>query len=50
MCLVRFFHPAGHHPAIIAKSDEDFPNFKNLKFSVKIRVIQKNFKKEFYTH
>ena len=42
--LVRYLHPADHHLAKIKKSDRLFGdelNIEDIKFSVKIRDIQK---------
>ena len=47
-CLVRYLNPADHHPASIRKNDKDFArkhDFKDIKFPVKIRDIQKVEKK-----
>ena len=47
-CLVRYLNPADHNLKRIAKSDDDFakkPDFKDMKFPVKIRDIHKIGKK-----
>ena len=47
-CLVRYLNPADHNPRRITKTDKDFaerPDFKEIKFPVKIREIQKFEKK-----
>ena len=47
-CLVRYLNPANHDPARITKVDKDFtqkPDFKDIKFTVKIRGIPKIEKK-----
>ena len=49
-CLVRYLN---HHPAGITKSDKEFTkrlDFKDIKFPVKTRDIQKIEKKELYSH
>ena len=46
--LVRYLYPADHHLATITKADNDFArelDFKDIKFSVKIRDIHKIEKK-----
>ena len=43
-CIVRYLHPADHHPARIRKTDEilaDELNFEGIKFPVKIKDIHK---------
>ena len=43
-CLVKYLHPADHHPAGITKVDKIFLKklgFKGIKFPVKIRDIHK---------
>ena len=45
--LVRYLHPADHHPDRVTKADKDFErkyDFKNIKFPVEIRDIHKIFK------
>ena len=52
-CLVRYLNPADHHPEKITKADKDFAkklDFRDIKFLVKIRDIQKNCQKEFHQH
>ena len=52
-CLVRYLHPADHHPARITKAHRDFArklNFEVIKFPVKIRDIYKIEKNAFYCH
>ena len=47
-CLVRYLNLANHHPARITKLDKDFAktlDFKDIKFSFKIRDIHKTEKK-----
>ena len=47
-CLVRYLNREDHNPRRIAKADKDFAkrlNFKDIKFRVKIRDIQKLLKK-----
>ena len=47
-CLVKYLHPADHHPARITKADKNFAkelDFKDKKFPVKIRAIHKIEKK-----
>ena len=47
-CLVRYLHPADHHPPRITKADKNFANeldFKDIKFAVKIRDFHKTDKK-----
>ena len=47
-CLVRYLNPVNYHPAIITKADKKFVkklDFKDIKFIVKIRGIQKIEKK-----
>ena len=47
-CLVKYLHPADHHPARITKADKNFAkelDFKDKKFPVKIRDIHKIEKK-----
>ena len=42
--LVRYLNPAIYHPARITKADKDFtikPDFKDIKFPVKVRDIHK---------
>ena len=44
MALGQAFHPPDNNPAIIRKVDKDFVrefNFKDMKFSIKIRDIHK---------
>ena len=46
--LARYLNPANHHPARITKANKDFAkrlDFKDMKFQVKIRDIQKIEKK-----
>ena len=48
-CLVKYLHPADHHPARITKADKNVAkelDFKDKKFSVKIRDIHKIEKKK----
>ena len=43
-CIVRYLHPAEHHPTRIRKIDEilaDELDFENIKFPVKIKDIHK---------
>ena len=43
-CIVRYLHPAEHHPTRIRKIDEilaDELDFENIKFLVKIKDIHK---------
>ena len=43
-CLVRYLNSGDHNPKRIAKTDKDFVkrlDFKNIKFPVKIRDLQK---------
>ena len=43
-CLVKYLHPADHHPARITKANKNFAkelDFKEIKFSVKVRDIRK---------
>ena len=43
-CLVKYLHPADHHPAGITKAEQDFSkrlDLKDIKFSVKSRDIRK---------
>ena len=52
-CLARYLNPAVHHLARITKVDKGFAkrlDFKDIKFPVKARDIQKIEKKEFYWH
>ena len=47
-CIVRYLHPAEHHPTRIRKIDEilaDELDFENIKFPVKIKDIHKIKKK-----
>ena len=47
-CLVRYLNPADYHPLRITKADKDFTkklDFKDIKFSVKIRDIHRLKKK-----
>ena len=47
-CLVRYLHPADHYLARTTTADKEFAkerNFKDIKFSVKIRDIHKIEKK-----
>ena len=47
-CLVRYLNPASHDPPRITKANKDFtqkPDFKDIKFAVKIRGISKIEKK-----
>ena len=47
-CLVRYSHPADNQPARIRKVSKDFArelDFKEIKFTVKIRDIHKIEKK-----
>ena len=49
-CLVRYLNPAVHHPAIIAKLDNNFARtvyFKNIKFLVNSRDNHKTENKNF---
>ena len=42
--MVRFLHPADHHPARIRKVDKDFVielYFKDIKFPIKVKDIHK---------
>ena len=42
--LVRYLKPADHQPARITEADKDFakkPDFKDTKFSVKVRDIHR---------
>ena len=46
--IVRYLNPTNYHSASITKTDRDFAkrfDFKNIKFSVKIRDIKKIEKK-----
>ena len=48
---MKYLNPADHHPA--TKADKDFSkwiNFKDIKFSVKTRDIQKIERKELHWH
>ena len=48
LCLVRYLNSYNHDPERITKTDKEIEkklNFKNIKFSVKIRDIQKIEKK-----
>ena len=48
LCLVRYLNSFNHDPERITKTDKEIEkklNFKNIKFSVKIRDIQKIEKK-----
>ena len=48
-CLVKYLHPADHRPARITKADKNVAkelDFKDKKFSVKIRDIHKIEKKK----
>ena len=47
-CLVRYLHPADHHPPRITKACKNFAkdlDFKDIKFAVKIRDVHKTDKK-----
>ena len=48
-CLVKYLHPADHHPSRITKADKNVAkelDFKDKKFPVKIRDIHKIEKKK----
>ena len=48
LCLIRYLNSYNHDPERITKTDKEIEkklNFKNIKFSVKIRDIQKIEKK-----
>ena len=48
LCLIRYLSSYNHDPERITKTDKEIEkklNFKNIKFSVKIRDIQKIEKK-----
>ena len=50
-CLIRYLHSADYNSAKIRKADNNFVrefNFKDIKFSVKVRDIHKIEKKELY--
>ena len=51
--LVRYLHPANHHPPRIKKSVKNFfareLDFKDIKFPIKIRDIH-NFETKFHQH
>ena len=52
-CLVRYLDPTDHHPRRITKADKGFEkkiDFKDIKFSAKIRDIYKIKKNEFHWH
>ena len=49
MYLVKYLNPASHQPLRITKTDKEFANthdFNDIKFPVKIRDIQKIYKKK----
>ena len=46
--MVKYLNPANHQPVRITKTDQEFPNihdFNDIKFPVKIKDIQKIYKK-----
>ena len=52
-CLARYWHSADNNPKKITKIDKDLAkklDFKDVKFSVKVRDIQKIEKKKFNQH
>ena len=52
-CLVRNLHPVDYHSGRIRKIDKDFAkelDFKDTKFSIKVRNTCKIKKKELYRH
>ena len=47
--MVKYLNPASHQPLRITKTDKEFANthdFNDIKFPVKIRDIQKIYKKK----
>ena len=47
--MVKYLNPANHQPVRITKTDKEFENthdFSDIKFPVKIRDIQKIYKKK----
>ena len=47
-CIIKYLHPEDHHPSRIRKIDEILAyelDFEDIKFPVKLRDIQKNWKK-----
>ena len=47
--MVKYLNPANHQPVRITKTDKEFANthdFSDIKFPVKIRDIQKIYKKK----
>ena len=52
-CLVRYLNPANHHPAKFTNNGKGFAkriDFKDIKFPVKTRDINKIEKNELYWH